>query len=149
MGNYATIDDVLLVLPPDIGPTDTSRLNLHIEEAEEKVDAKLYLRCTLPISSVTHPQWFQVAKNITSRLAAAEYIADAGQLSDKEFERVRDLRQQASEWFEMLRTPEAPDNEPGAASAYVMQPTDGGGTARDSNAFFKREQVTLGNGAHW
>lgn len=148
MGNYATVDDVLKVLPPDIGPTDTSRLNLHIEEAEQMVDAKLALRCTLPISVATHPEWFAVARNITCRLSAAEYIADAGQLSDKEFERVKDLRRQAAEWFEMLRTPEAPANEPAATSAYVNQPTDGGGTARDTNAFFKREQVTLGDDAH-
>lgn len=151
MGHYATREDVLLKLDPDIGPVKTDRLELCITEAEQEVDAELALRCTLPITASTHPEWFDVAKNVTVRLAAGEYLKDAGQREgdEKKLWRAQELKADAKEWFKRLKTPLTPANVPDATSPYVNSPTDGAGVARVSVAQVQRSMATLGDSKHW
>ena len=151
MGHYATREDVLMKLDPDIGSVLLDRLELCITEAEQVVDAELALRCTLPITVSTHPEWFAVAKNVTVRLAAADYLKDVGQREqdEKRLWQSDNLRQDAMDWLKRLKTPLAPANTPDATSAYVNSPTDGSGVARVSAAKVQGNAVTLGSSKHW
>ena len=151
MGHYATREDVMLRLDPDIGPVKVDRLELCITEAEQIVDAELALRCTLPITVATHSEWFAVATNVTVRLAASDYLKDMGQREgdEKRLWRADELRRDAMDWLKRLKTPLAPANVPDAASAYINSPTDGGGVARTSVAKIQGSAVTLGGSKHW
>jgi hypothetical protein len=141
----------MLRLDPDIGPVKTDRLDLCITEAEQVVDAELALRCTLPITVSTHPEWFAVAKNVTVRLAASDFLKDMGQREDdeKRLWQADNLKRDAMDWLKRLRTPLSPTNVPDGVSPYVNSPTDGGGVARVSVAKVQSSMVTLGNSKHW
>lgn len=151
MGHYADREDVLLRLDPDIGPVRTDRLELCITEAEQIVDAELALRCTLPITVSTHPEWFAVAKNVTVRLAAADYLLDMGQREsdEKKLWRASELKRDGMDWLERLKTPLAPANVPDPTSPYINSPYDGAGVARTSVAKIQSSAVTLGGSKHW
>ena len=151
MGHYADREDVLQKMDPDIGSVLLDRLELCITEAEQIVDAKLALRCTLPITVSTHPEWFAVAKNVTVRLAAADYLENVGQREqdEKSLWHPTNLRAAAMEWFKQLQTPLAPANAPDATSPYVNSPTDGSGVERVSAAKVQGSSVTLGGSKHW
>ena len=151
MGHYATIQDVLTLLPTSFGPIQPDRLEEFVDEAEQYVDSELALRVALPISEATHPEWFDLAQKITVRRAAAAYLRWEGQQLGTEdrlwFANL--LSGEAREWIERLKTPLTPANAPAASSEYLLCPSDGGGEARDSNAVFQNSQITPGNSNHW
>ena len=152
MGHYVTYIDVMRLLDDEAqGPPDIERVDAMIDEAEARFDNDLRLRFATPFTLAENPDSYEIAQMVTARMAAANYLRQRGARSndEKAVWYADRLDKAADEWLARLKTPLVPADAPGAGSPYVMVPTDGGGEARESLAFFQRSHVTAGNTKHW
>lgn len=151
--HYTDWQDAWQYLDPDVfGAPDTERLeDTFLANAEAAFDAELAIRFSVPFDEILHPDSFDVAKNVCGRRAAAEYVRWSSRMSGGEAapRRSVELDRDADAWIARLKTPLVPADAPDASSPQVMIPTDGGGTARETNAFGKRSHITPGDSEHW
>lgn len=150
--HYTDWQDAFAYLDPDaFGAPDTERIELFLANAEAAFDAELAIRFNVPFDETLQPDSFEIAKQVCGRRGAAEYVrwANQGAGGEKSPRRGEELDSDADVWMARLKTPLVPADAPEADSPQVMLPTDGGGGARETAAFFKRAHVTSGNAAHW
>jgi len=158
MGHYIYWLDVKAHIDPEAftdgpdGTMDIDAVDLRIEEAEAKFDARFSRRYDLPFTEAAEPDAFSLTKKIVSRWAAAQYLRFARQVetSADRMTYVEQLERTAEDFVEMLQVRRQPDDATEADEPIVHIPSDGEtATSTARPAIFKRDHITAGNSSHY
>ena len=132
---------------------DVVLMQKFVEEAEQRFDARLRRRFDLPFTVADDPDSYNIAHNVCSIWAAAEYIRNRHQAEGSEEQAwyANNLDTMANQQVGFLETRRAPADAEPNDDPLVYTPYEGNATyvAAMPDAIFRRRNITTGSGYHY
>ena len=122
MGHYAQVSDVKQELRDAVvRPSDDSRIETYIAEAEDFLDIDLALRWHTPVIQAESPRAFGIIKLVVAQRAAGRFLRWAAQATNAPCPSADDLESLANAWMTRLAKTDIVSLDMASASAPVLR----------------------------